>query len=143
VLLDFAWDLRRLFALELRQEACLVEDLMWHLDLPFRRANSEMFSVTPNDVRRDPARHPEQWARTLNADLSFPIHVMSHSGRTVILDGIHRLLKAAVEGRSTIRARRLSKVHLPAIALKPAANPRSDLLLRRDGDEPGGSQFER
>jgi hypothetical protein len=107
VLLDFPWELDRLLALDLPLEEVLVRDFVWLLDLPFWREHGEWFVLTPNQVRERPDEHVGQWARTLRADLDSPVHITERHGRWVILDGVHRLLKATIVGRDTIPARRV------------------------------------
>jgi len=53
--------------------------------------------------------------RVLAADLARPIHLADHHGRLVILDGYHRLLKAAIQGRARIDAMALSAADLRSI----------------------------
>ena len=102
VLLDFHWELNRLLALDLLLEEVTVWDFTWLLYLPFWRERDELFVLTPNHVRERPDEHVEQWARTLGADLNAPVHIIERHGRLVILDGVHRLLKATIVGRDTI-----------------------------------------
>jgi hypothetical protein len=116
VLLDFRWELDRLLALDLPLEEVRVADLRWLLDLPFWRERRELFVVTPNQVRDRPGKHIEHWARTLAADLNSPVYITERHRRMVILDGIHRLLKADIFGRHTIPARRVPESALPLIA---------------------------
>ena len=118
VLLDFRWDLDRLFALDLPTEEVTVADFLWLLDLRFWRKDGVVFAVTPNQVRGDPSEYEAQWARMLEADLTRPIHITERGGRTVIIDGIHRLLKAYVEGRRSLFARRVPPSMLPMIAIR-------------------------
>ena len=117
VLLDFHWELERLWALDLPVAEVAVEELAWHLDLPFWAAGGRPFAVTPSEVARAPERHPGQWERTLSADLTMAVHVVERDGRLVILDGVHRLLKASLEGRGTIGAKRLGPGDLDRIAV--------------------------
>jgi hypothetical protein len=112
VLLDFEWDRKRLFALELPVEEIAVAEQAWQLDLPWWKSGDRYFSITPNQVRND--RSSDHWRRTLAADLAFPIHV---GPGLHILDGVHRLLKASWLGQAAIRACRLSSEHLAAIAV--------------------------
>jgi len=119
VLLGFPWDLDRLFDLDLPVEEVRTADFLWLLDLPFWRKGDVVFAVTPNQVRGNPFGYAEQWTRTLETDLTRPIHVTERKGRTVIIDGIHRLLKADIEGRRTLPARRVpremfSRIRAPA-----------------------------
>jgi len=47
--------------------------------------------------------------RVKDADLSYPILVIFNKGRWVVLDGIHRLVKAYMSKDPVIRVRILSK----------------------------------
>jgi hypothetical protein len=73
------------------------------------------FQVRPRQVRDDPARFPDHMNRVMATDLRYPIHLVEHRGRLVVLDGFHRLLKAAIEGRPEIDAMVLSQEDLEAI----------------------------
>jgi hypothetical protein len=109
VLLPHDWDLGRLLALDLPPRTVVVVDYEWMLDLPmWRDEQGRRFRVTPNQVRADPGDNLTQWHRTLRADLIRPIHVTPREGRSVIIDGIHRLLKAALLGRDSLAARVVS-----------------------------------
>jgi hypothetical protein len=81
-----------------------VDSLTWLLDLPIWGWRGEPFQVTPNQVRGDPKTYAVHLARVMWSDLGDPIHLAERNGRWVVLDGYHRLLKAVIEGRSTIRA---------------------------------------
>lgn len=105
LLLPAPWDLSRLHSLDLPVQTVTVESLLWILDLPWWRENDRWFVVTPNEVRADPEAHAEQWARAMATDLDHPIHLRDTERGRVIIDGVHRLLKAAVEGRTTMQAR--------------------------------------
>jgi hypothetical protein len=115
VLLDFRWKLDRLLALDLPLEEIAVRDFIWLLDLPFWQEHGELFVLTPNQVRERPEVHVWQWARMLRADLDAPVHITKRRGRLVILDGVHRLLKADIVGRHSIPARRVREPMLPLI----------------------------
>jgi hypothetical protein len=80
--------------------------LEWALELPVWGWRGRPFQVTPNQVRADPRRYAVHYARTMWSELDDPIVLARRNGRWVVLDGYHRLLKAFVEGRRTIRARK-------------------------------------
>jgi len=106
VVLDFHWDLERLHSLSLPEQDVPTADLKWHLELPFWAAGGIPFQVSPADVAAEPSKHADQWRRTITADLACPLDTyVAVSGRFIILDGIHRLLKAVMEGRATLRVR--------------------------------------
>jgi hypothetical protein len=111
------------------------------LDLPFWREDGEWFVLTPNQVRERPDEHVEQWARMLRADLDAPVHITERHGRLVIIDSVHRLLKANILGRDCLPARRVPGSVLPLIAAGLTEDPgllRLVLLLGQDGPSRGG-----
>lgn len=74
-ILDIQWDRRRLWALELPVEVRQTRPFLWHLELPWWKDGDRPFAATPRAVLTDPSRYPDQYARTLNADLRFPLHI--------------------------------------------------------------------
>jgi hypothetical protein len=115
VLCEFVWDSNELQRLPLPVDTATVDSLRWHLDLPYWRDDGRPFQVTPSQVKADPARYHEQYQRTMAADLGYPLDLLFRNGRWVILDGVHRLLKADLLGLSTIQVRRLPAAMLPLI----------------------------
>jgi len=88
------WRLDLLRAMELRVEPVEVADLTWMFDLPLWDHHGERFRVTPNQVTATPMNYRAQYERVMESDLDFPIHLVAYRGRLVVLDGVHRLLKA-------------------------------------------------
>lgn len=124
VILDFHWDPQRLHSLCLPERDVPTSTLEWHLTLPFWAADGKPFQVSPADVAAAPGEHPEQWNRTMAADLRYPLDAYVGSGsRLIILDGVHRLLKAVQEGRQTLRMRVLTAESFDAIVV-PASEGR-------------------
>lgn len=109
------WSLRRLWLLDLPVRPVLVEELARLFDLPLWQMNGTRFQVSPRQVRDDPAGFPDHLKRVMASDLRYPIHLVEYKGRLVVLDGFHRLLKAAIEGRREIDAMVLSQQDLEAI----------------------------
>lgn len=116
-ILDLHWDIDLLHALDLPTLELPVTELSHHLDLPFW-AYEGPFQVTPHQVAADPLTYQAQYARTLTADLSHPLDVVRRpDNRLTILDGIHRLLRAELEGRTTVNVRVLPWSDLDQIAV--------------------------
>ncbi|HEY3557285.1 MAG TPA: hypothetical protein VGL05_07475 [Kribbella sp.] len=116
-ILDFHWDLELLHALDLPAVDLPVASLADHLELPFW-AYDGPFQVTPRQVAADPVTYRAQYERTLAADLRHPIDVVRRpDDRITVLDGVHRLLRAELEGRRTIAARVLAWSELERIAV--------------------------
>ncbi|WP_237745144.1 hypothetical protein [Kribbella catacumbae] len=99
------WQLGKLWALDLRVEPVEVADLLWMFDLPLWQLNGERFKVTPNQVAATPMNYRPHYERVMDADLDFPIHLVAYRGRLVVLDGLHRLLKAHFLRRRWIEAK--------------------------------------
>lgn len=122
VILDFHWDLERLHALALPEREVPTSTLRWHLELPFWAAGGLPFQVSPAEVAADPEKHPHQWKRTLDADLTYALDTyVGEKGDLIILDGVHRLLKADVEGPPTVRVRAMEPDQFSAIAVQADA----------------------
>jgi hypothetical protein len=112
---DFHWDERKVWALEVPVEEVDIDVLRWHLDVPFL-GRERPYDLTPREVLADPAAHREEYARTMRADLAHPIDVMWNKGRWLILDGLHRLMKAHATGSATLRVRRIPRELIPRIS---------------------------
>ncbi len=108
-----------LHALDLPVQRMTVSDLAWLFDVPLWAVDGEPFRVTPIEVRANPERFEAQYRRTMEADLSWPIHVMWFQGRSIVLDGVHRLLKADMQGETTIGVRYLSREDYASILYGP------------------------
>jgi hypothetical protein len=115
---DITWERADLFALPLPTETVSVARFLWQLELPYWRDGEHHFAVAPAHVRRDPRSHAQQWKRTMDADLTFPIYVVDGPLQETILDGVHRLLKASVLGVERLPCRRLSQSALFGIACR-------------------------
>ena len=114
-LLPIEWDRELLWALELPRRRLTLEELRWHLDLPWWRRNGVWFQVTPREYLARPGAHPEHADRVVGANLSYPLHVIRRRERWLILDGIHRLTKAEVLGRRDIVVSILTPTDLASI----------------------------
>jgi hypothetical protein len=109
------WDIGKLHRLRLPVRLVTIEELAWQFDLPLWQFDGARFVVSPQQVRDDPAAYPDQMRRALASDLRYPIHLVEHNGRRVVLDGFHRLLKATIEGRTEIEAMTLTRRDLESI----------------------------
>ena len=120
-LLPIEWDREPLWALDLPRRRLGVEELRWHLDLPWWRRNGAWFQVTPRDFLAQPRAHPEHAERVANADLSYPLHVIRRHQRWLILDGIHRLVKVESLGLTDVAVSTLTPADLAQIVRYPPA----------------------
>ena len=118
VICDFLWDSDKLRRLALPVDTATVDTLRWHLDLPYWRHDGKPFQVAPGQVKADPGRYEEHYKRTMAADLGYPLDLVIRNHRWVILDGVHRLLKADLLGLSHVQVRRVPAAMLPLILHK-------------------------
>lgn len=102
------WNQEWLHALELPVREMAISDLSWLFDVPLWAVDEKPFQVTPNQVRTHPRKFAAQYKRTIASDLVWPIHVMRFRGRWIVLDGVHRLLKADLSGKQSVRVMVLS-----------------------------------
>jgi hypothetical protein len=109
------WRRDALWALALPVEEVAVASLAWVFDLPLWAVDGVPFRVAPNEVRADPAAYVDQYRRTMASDPRDPIHLNLHNGRWTVLDGVHRLLKAAMLGWESIPAMKLSEADFRGI----------------------------
>ncbi|TCO48398.1 hypothetical protein EV646_104216 [Kribbella antiqua] len=118
IILDFHWDTELLHGLELPVSRVDVAELEWHLELPFWAHAERPFQVSPLQVTARPEVYPEQYARTMAADLRYPLDAVRRpDGRVTILDGVHRLLRAWMSRQAVVRVRVLEWDELDAIAV--------------------------
>ena len=113
---DFSWDPEKVWAFDVPVEEMPIGELTWHFDVPFIWSKPDGFyDVNPSEVLEHPHKHPEEHKRTMDADTSHPIDIMSWKGRWLILDGLHRLMKLSIEGEETAQVRKIPKSAIPLI----------------------------
>ncbi len=117
--IDFYWDVRKLWDVDLPIVDLDVADLSWLLDLPFWTVRGRS-NVRPLEVAEDPDGFADEYARVMRSDLQHPTNVIWLQGRWVTLDGLHRLLKAHILGRVTITAKTAYRDDLPSFRRRAA-----------------------
>ena len=111
---DFDWDVRKVWELDVHTELMPISDLVWHFDVPFLQLKSGCY-VTSEEVINRPDYYPDEYQRTMQADIQYPIDVMHWRGRYVILDGLHRLMKQAMAGANVVQVRKIPIEAIPLI----------------------------
>lgn len=128
LLLPFWWDMQKLHSLNIPVTHLPIDDLKWHLSWKVWSNYGVPTHISPTDVRKDPQRYYLHYERTMNAELSFPMYVISWDNRWTILDGIHRLLKADILGERSIPVCIVTTEHLARIIVPP---PEEAMILLR------------
>lgn len=113
---DFSWDEQKVWALDAPTVEMPIDELVWHFDIPFIWSKPDgYYDVTPNEVIENPDNHPEEYKRTMQADTDYPIDIMYWKKRWLILDGLHRLMKQAIEGKEVVQVRKIPETAIPMI----------------------------
>lgn len=105
---DFLWDEKKVWTLNAPVEDMPIEELTWHFDVPFLWSKPDgYYDINPRWMIDAPDKYPDEYKRTMDADTSYPIDVMFWRGRWLILDGLHRLMKLAVQGEKVVKVRKI------------------------------------
>ncbi len=115
--LDFGnWEEKKIWALELPVIEMNITDLIWHFDAPFwPNDDGERWTVTPWDVIHQKKGTTKEQKNVEKSDLNYPIDIIKNKERWLILDGIHRLVKAHKQGHKKIKVRIIPRKRLPEI----------------------------
>lgn len=99
VYVDFYWSQTKLWGLDIEVSEIELERLEWILDFPVWYLDPHPI---PSTVLASPDTDVSHWQRVMDADLRYPLHVLKWKKRLLVLDGIHRLLRAKIEGKTVL-----------------------------------------
>lgn len=104
--------------LDIPVEEMDINELTWHFSVPFWNApNGGYYDLTPEEVKSEPETHKQEYDRTMKADMSHPLDIMFWKGRWVLLDGLHRPLKASILGQDKVQVRKVPESAIPDIRI--------------------------
>lgn len=112
---DFDWSEEKVWALDEPATEMPIDELAWHFDIPFWNERGGTYNLKPIDVIRHPNEHAEEYQRTMTANMEYPIDIMEQHGRWLILDGLHRLTRAAIQGATHVHVRLIPRSRIPEI----------------------------
>ena len=112
---DFSWDEKKVWALEFPSEEMEIGKLIWHFDIPFHWHGGQKYNLKSWDIINYPDKYEDEYKRTMNSDLTYPIDVMENKGRWLILDGLHRLMKSYILKRDKVMVRKIPREEIPKI----------------------------
>lgn len=115
---DFNWDIKKVWMLNYQIEEIDMGELEWHLKIPFWNTREGYYNLTPNEVINNSIKFKEEYDRTMKSDLSHPIDIMENKGRLLILDGLHRLVKAKILGYKKVNVRKIPRSEISNIEKK-------------------------
>lgn len=115
---DFHWSEEKVWALDEPVREMEIAELDWHFDVPFLDHARGRYNLTPRAVMAHPEDYTDEYERTMMADLAHPIDIMENKGRWLILDGLHRLMKAYMQKMKTVYVRVIPRDRIDEIREK-------------------------
>lgn len=91
---DFNWKEEKVWALDIPVKEMDIKKLEWHFEIPFWNTPGGYYDLKPCDVLANPQKYKEEFKRTMKADLKHPLDIMFWKSKWLLLDGLHRLVKA-------------------------------------------------
>lgn len=113
---DFHWSEEKVWVLDIPIEEMDISELEWHFDIPFWRTPGNSYDLSPSQVLADPDKYKEEFERTMCADLNYPLDIMFWKNKWLLLDGLHRLVKAKQLGSSKVKVRKIPQEAIPLIS---------------------------
>jgi hypothetical protein len=114
---DFSWDSKKVWKLNYPVEEMDIKELLWHFDIPFHWFDGGIYNLKSKEIIENPEKYREEYDRTMKCDLSYPIDIMRNKGRWLILDGLHRLMKAKIMGLSKVKVRKIPRSEIKNISI--------------------------
>lgn len=90
-----------------------MEKLTWHFDMPvWEKDGTDDWNLTPWEVIKKEEGSIGHQKRMEEASLDYPVVATEYNGRLVLLDGVHRLVKAYLKGEKKIKAKIIPSEYL-------------------------------
>ena len=102
---DFDWENEKVWSLNIPVTEMDIGELTWHFDIPFHWHKGGVYNLKSREIIENPKEYQEEYDRTVKADMQYPIDIMENKGKWLILDGLHRLMKAYIKGMKKVRVR--------------------------------------
>jgi hypothetical protein len=113
---DFDWDSKKVWKLDEPVIDLDINELLWHFDIPFwEKEDTDDYNLKAWDVINFPDIEKSHFKKVQDADLAYPIDIMENKGRLLILDGLHRLVKAYMKGDTMVKVRKIPRERIPEI----------------------------
>ncbi len=112
---DFDWENEKVWSLHIPITEMDIKELTWHFDVPFHWHKGGMYNLSSREIIENPKDYEDEYQRTMRADLTYPIDIMENKGKWLILDGLHRLMKASIQGMEKVNVRIIPRDKIPEI----------------------------
>ena len=114
---DFSWNNRKVWSLDVPVTEINISTLEWHFKIPFWDIKPDRYNLKPIDVINFPEKHKIEYDRTMKCDVKHPIDIMQNKGRWLVLDGLHRLVKLKIQGKTRVKVRKISRSMISQISM--------------------------
>ena len=112
----FMYESPKIWKLDIPVEQIPISELESNLDIPYlEKEGTDDWNLTLRELISDAKKEPAHYEKVKNAKLEYPIEIYFFEGSWKILDGIHRLCKALLEGKKTISVRKVTDDMIPKI----------------------------
>ncbi|MFA6004976.1 MAG: SET domain-containing protein-lysine N-methyltransferase [Patescibacteria group bacterium] len=116
---EFSWSEPKVWALNISTEKMAINELVWHLEVPFWSSGKESYNLTPKEVLQNPKLHDAEFKRISDSNTSYPLDIMFWKNRWLLLDGLHRLAKLFNENKTEVNVRIVPHNKIPEILTSP------------------------
>lgn len=108
--IGFKIDESRIWELDVPVEEIPISELGNNLDIPYlEKEGTNDWNLSINELMKNFDKEKTHAKKVKQADLNYPIEIYFHKGQWILLDGVHRLAKAVLEGQGEIKVRRITK----------------------------------
>lgn len=105
----FKTDEPKLWVIDIPVEEIAVSEIDYNLDIPYlEQEGTEDWNLTPRMLIDNFDKEFFHAKKVNDADLKYPIEIYQHQNKWIILDGVHRFVKAVRLGNKTIKVRKVS-----------------------------------
>ncbi len=112
----FMYESPKIWRLNIPDEEISISELESNLDIPYlEKEATDDWNLTLRELVTNPEKEPTHYRRVKNVQLEYPIEIYFFEGSWKILDGVHRFCKAILEGKKTIRVRKVTDAMIPKI----------------------------
>ena len=106
----------KIWSLKLASEDMNIEELASNLNIAYLdKEGTDDWNLTLKELIAFLEKNPSHYQRIERADLKYPINIYFFKGSWKILDGVHRLCKAIMEGKKTIAVCKITPAMIPLI----------------------------
>lgn len=112
---DFNWSEEKVWKLNYPIEEINIDKLSWHFEIPFWDIEKGFYDLKPNEVIDNFKKFKKEYKRTMKSNLIYPIDIMKNKGKWLILDGLHRLVKAKILGHKKVKVRKIPRSEIKNI----------------------------